>query len=166
MKGHIVEPYWIDAVVMIQASNAYYPFHRVPKFWRFLARQLELGTIKSSKIVWQEVSAGTDELARWVVERREMGLCIAANQQVQAAFAKVSEYVYSKYKPHQAAEFLKGGDGWIIAHAMVSGGTVVTEESKRSKESKVKIPTVCKALDDVRCVNTFTMLEELKAGEF
>ena len=116
-------------------------------------------------MVWQEVSEGNDELARWVRERKGSGLCVAANRDVQAAFAKVSEHVFSKYKPHQAAQFLKGGDGWIIAHAMVSGGTVVTEESKRSIKAKVKIPTVCKDLN-VRCANTFAMLEELKAGPF
>src|SRR5437870_13469600 len=67
----VVPPYWIDAVVMIQANNTYYPFHRVPKFWIFISKQLEAGKIKSSKMVWQEVSEGNDELARWVRERKE-----------------------------------------------------------------------------------------------
>jgi hypothetical protein len=131
----------------------------------FYFKQLEAGTIKAPKIVWQEVHDGTDELAQWVSQRREKGLWVNASQDVQKHFGTVSAHVASKYKPHQAGEFLKGGDGWVIAHAMASGGTVVTEESTRSRKAKVKIPTVCKALS-VRCVNTFTMLEELNAGTF
>jgi hypothetical protein len=126
---------------------------------------MELGTIKAPKMVWQEVSEGTDDVAVWVKQRREKGLCVTANQSVQARFGAISQHVYEKYKPHQAAEFLKGGDGWVIAHAIETGGIVLTEESDRSRKSKVKIPTVCKALN-AKCVNTFTMLEDLKAGEF
>ena len=157
--------YWIDAVVLIQASNAYYPFHRVPKFWIFISRQLDSGTIRAPKIVWQEVSDGTDELANWVRQRKEKGLCVTASKTVQEKYKEISGHVYSKYKPHQAGEFLKGGDGWVIAHAMATSGTVVTEESDRSRKAKVKIPTVCKALG-IKCINTFSMLEELEAGEF
>lgn len=152
-------------MVLIQASNAYYPFHRVKKFWVFISEQLQTGKIKAPKIVWQEVANGNDELAEWVKQRRQTGLCTTANKSVQAHFATVSEHVYGKYKPHLAAEFLKGGDGWVIAHAMATGGTAVTEETDKSKKAKVKIPTVCKDLN-VRCVDTFTMLEELEAGEF
>ena len=84
---------------------------------------------------------------------------------VQGKYAEVSAYVYGRFKAHQAAEFLKGGDGWVIAHVMDTGGTVVTKESEKSKGSKVKVPTVCKGLN-VRCINTFAMLSELKAGPF
>jgi Domain of unknown function (DUF4411) len=158
-------PYWIDADVLIQASNWYYPFALVPKFWSFLDKEFASGRIKSTKIVWQEVSDGTDELARWVSQRREKGLCVAASKPVQAKYAEVSAYVYGKYKVHQAAEFLKGGDGWVIAHVMDTGGTVVTQESEKSKGAKVKVPTVCKGLN-VKCINTFAMLKELTAGPF
>jgi hypothetical protein len=44
-------------------------------------------------------------------------------------------------------------------------GAVVTKESAKSKKAKVKIPTVCKAMN-ARCINTFSMLEELDAGQF
>lgn len=160
-----MEPYWIDAVVLIQASNKYYRLDRVPKFWVFLGRELQTGRIKSPKIVFQEITDGHDILADWVRQRREKGLCITASREVQQCYAQISEHVCNKYKTHQAAEFLKGGDGWVIAHAMATGGTVVTEETAKSKKAKVKIPTVCRALN-VRCVNTFDMLEELEAGEF
>jgi hypothetical protein len=158
-----MSPYWIDADVLIQASNWYYPFARVPKFWIFIAKELEAGRVKCPKIVWQEVSEGNDELAHWTRQRRESGLCVAANRSVQAKYAEVTAYVYGKYKTHQAAEFLRGGDGWVVAHVMDTGGTVVTQESERSKTAKVKVPTVCRNLN-VRCINTFVMLDELNAA--
>ena len=154
--------YWIDAVVLIQASNAYYPFERVPNFWTFISQQLEAGVIKAPRIVWQEITAGNDALAQWASQRREKGLCVAASKEVQSHMGAISAHVVEKYKPHQANEFLIGGDAWVIAHALESRGTVVTQESVRSHKAKVKIPTVCKVLN-VRCVDTFVMLKELGA---
>lgn len=154
--------YWIDAVVLIQASNAYYPFDRVPKFWTFVSQELEKGNIQAPKIVWQEITAGNDGLAQWALQRREKGLCISASKAVQAHIGTISAHVVEKYKPHHANEFLIGGDAWVIAHAMEDGGTVVTQESPRSHKAKVKIPTVCKALG-VRCIDTFAMLKEMGA---
>jgi Domain of unknown function (DUF4411) len=154
--------YWIDAVVLIQSSNTFHPFDRVPKFWSFISQQLDAGVIKAPKIVWQEVADGNDWLAQWVQQRREKGLCVAASKSVQAYLGPISAHVVGKYKPHQANEFLKGGDPWVIAHAMDSEGIVVTQESPRSIKAKVKIPTVCKSLG-VRCIDTFAMLKELGA---
>jgi hypothetical protein len=160
-----MQPYWIDADVLIQAINLYYPFKRVAKFWVFLSQQVEAGVIRSSRLVWQEVCAGDDELAEWLSNRRESGLCVSASRATQAEYAQISEYVFNTYRPHQAAEFLRGGDGWVIAHAMETSGTVTTQESAKSKKARIKIPTVCKALG-VRCLDTFRMLDELKAGPF
>jgi hypothetical protein len=75
--------------------------------------------------------------------------------------SRVTGYVYEKHAPHQAAEFLKGADSWLIAHALCEGGTVVTEES-RGVKLKVKIPTVTKALGGTWC-DTSDMLNQLEA---
>ena len=54
--------------------------------------------------------------------------------------------------------FLAGADPWLIAHASAHGNTVVTHEVHRDgQKNKVKIPTVCKALN-VPCIRTFEML--------
>ena len=66
-----------------------------------------------------------------------------------------------KYGQRKAGEFLLGGDGWVIAHALETGpnGIVVTQESTRHSLAKVKVPIVCKEFD-VPCINTFQMLED------
>jgi hypothetical protein len=157
-----VKVYWIDADVLIQAVNLYYPFDRVPKFWSFLGEQLEQQTIKAPKVVYDEVCAGNDELADWCALRKDKGLCIKASKAVQDAYGDVATHVVNKYKFHQANEFLKGGDGWVIAHALDGDGMVVTQESTKSHKAKVKVPTVCKEVG-ATCINTFQMLTPLKA---
>lgn len=152
--------YWHDADVFIQAKNKTYKFGRVPQFWAFLSAQLELGTIKVPKVVYDELVKINDELAAWCKTRKTKGLCIHPDKNVQTCYRQVATHVMSKYADHHANEFLRGGDGWVIAHAMAEGGIVVTQESENSKKKKVKVPTVCKALG-VRCIDTFDMLEEL-----
>jgi hypothetical protein len=44
---------------------------------------------------------------------------------------------------------------------MDSRGKVVTQESLRKVEAKIKVPTICKALS-VPCINTYDLLDELK----
>jgi hypothetical protein len=155
--------YWLDANVFIQAKNGPYAFTLVPKFWIFLSEQLEQGTIRCSKMVYDELIDGNDDLAGWFKQRREKGLCHHANETVQQQYGSVANYVATKFKPHQAAEFLIGADGWLIAHAMNGDGVVVTQESDRSHKSKIKIPTICKVFG-VRCMNTYQMLAALEAN--
>jgi hypothetical protein len=156
--------YWMDANVLIQAKNRHYKFHVHPKFWSFLSAEMEKGTIRVSKMVYDEVSGGDDDLAKWCKQRREKGLCIRPSKAVQDCYGKqVATYVSGgRWKPHHVSEFLRGGDGWVIAHAIESDGIVVTEESDKSHNAKIKIPTVCKALD-VECIATHEMLDRLKA---
>jgi hypothetical protein len=155
--------YWLDANVFIQAKNGPYAFKLVPQFWIFLSEQLECGKIKSSKLVYDELIDGNDDLAIWMKQRREKGLCHPVNQVVQQRYESVANYIATTYKPHQCAEFLMGADGWLIAHAMGGDNVVVTQESDRSHKSKIKIPTICKIFG-VQCMNTYKMLGELEAN--
>lgn len=79
---------------------------------------------------------------------------------MQARLTDISNHVVTKYGSILSPDFLKGGDAWIIAHAMDGGGIVVTQESEHSKGSKIKVPTVCKELG-VPCIDTCKMLKSL-----
>jgi hypothetical protein len=146
--------------VFIQAKNKTYKFGRIPQFWAFLSAQLEAGTIKAPKKVYDEIAKGNDDLAAWCKVRKTKGLCVHSDKNVQDCYKQVANHVMNNSPLHQASEFLKGGDGWVIAHAMAEKGVVVTQESDRSKKQKVKVPTVCKALG-VRCIDTSDMLDAL-----
>lgn len=152
--------YWLDADVFIQAKNGPYKFERVPGFWVFLAEQLESGKIKSPKKVYDELTDGSDLLASWCRRMRHRGLCVNADKTVQDCYRQIANHVHTKYKPHQANEFLRGGDGWVIAHAMAVSGVVVAQESERSKKGRVKVPTVCREFG-IKCIGTYDMLDQL-----
>jgi hypothetical protein len=130
------------------------------EFWGFLSEKLDEGRIKSSIMVYKELTEGTDYLSQWCKSRRKNGLALKPSKAVQACMTIIAQHVVNKYGSRLAAPFLNGGDAWIIAHAMADGGVVVTQESERSKGSKVKVPTVCKELN-VPCIDTYRMIRDL-----
>ena len=82
---------------------------------------------------------------------------------VQRIYGGIADYTVEKYSQRQAkaAEFLSGGDGWIIAHAKHDGGTVVSHESRVDKSSMTpKIPNVCTQFG-VSCIGLTEMLTKL-----
>ena len=160
----MASPYWIDSGVLIQAKNGLYAMELVPKFWTFIETELKSGRIRMAKMCFDEVTDGNDELAKWCRSRKGIGhFCCKADATVQDAYKTVADHVAANHRPHAAGEFLKGADGWVIAHAIATGGFVVTEELRNNYKSKVKIPTVSKAL---RCPwkATHEMCKELKAN--
>ena len=78
-------------------------------------------------------------------------------------YQKIADHVVAHYGQAQVADFLAGADGWLIAHAMDTGGIVVTHESAvRPDAKKILIPNICAAFG-VSCINTYEMLERLNA---
>jgi len=158
--------YWLDTNVFIQAKNGPYKFKVFGVFWGFLDERIKDGTIRCPKMVYQEIVANEeplDDLAQWIKTRRQSGLFVEPSQDIQKVMTTVSDHVIGKYEQQHAAEFLSGADPWVIAHALHSKGVIVTHESKKHPTAKkVRIPDVCHALA-VSCVDTYEMLERLKA---
>jgi hypothetical protein len=163
-----VGAYWLDADVLIQAKNTFYSFAIARQFWDFLEAQEKLGTVRSSVKVYGEIMSyedGHDVLAQWCKARRAASdLFSIPDKTVQEMFAKVADHVASKYieRPAKVGEFLKGADGWIVAHAKCDQGMVVTHEVRRNVTAKIpKIPNVCHDFN-VGCIALPAMLEKLK----
>jgi hypothetical protein len=158
--------YWLDANVLIEAHRRSYPIGIVNSFWAWLGKQVEDGIIVCPRSVYQEIAEQEDhqdEIARWVQTRKDRGLCIASTREVQARVDEILQYVFGKYRPEHAFDFSKGGDVWVIAHALEENGIVVTKESElRPNAQKARIPDVCKYFD-MRCMDTLEMLRALKA---
>lgn len=158
--------YWLDASVLIEAHRRSYPFGVAVSFWAWLAKQVEGGIVVCPRSVYQEIAEQEnhqDEVARWVQNRRDKGLCVMPSQNVTKNVDTILQYVFTKYAPEQAFIFPKGGDVWVIAHAMDDGGTVVTQESDlRPNAQRARIPDVCQHFN-VKCVNTVEMFRLLKA---
>jgi Domain of unknown function (DUF4411) len=152
----LTPPFWLDTNTFVEAKNRWYPFDRVPKFWAFLAKEIKDGSICSPKAVYDELMQGKDQVTTWVRTRKDDGLCVAADADVQTKYREIAAFVQSKYPRNQYEEFLSGADPWLIATAMRFGGTVVTQESD-SRRKKIRIPTVCTEFS-VPCTDTPGML--------
>jgi Domain of unknown function (DUF4411) len=128
--------------------------------------------------VFQEIMAfkKDDPLKQWARTRKDSGLCVEPSKQVSQCLTKIADHLYTstllqkktkkpqlRYKSAQVAVFGRGADAFVIAHAMESGGTVVTFESDQHPDSqKIRIPDVC-AHFSVPCINLKQLLVTLGA---
>ena len=154
--------FWLDTNVFITPKDRYYSFDIAPGFWDFIEQQAAAGEIAAPIQVYDELAGETDdELSEWARNRRAGPLFVQPSASVQSALTQVADYVKSRYEPNQAADFLRGADPWVIAHAIAEGGSVVTLETKVSPSStKAKIPNVCEHLG-AAWTPMFEMLREL-----
>lgn len=158
--------FWLDADVLIQAKNGLYSFEIAPPFWSFLDEQVKNRKLCSSTKIYEEIlkrEGERDKLAAWVKNRRTNGMFVLPTRDVQAIYGQIADYTIKYYSERRAkaAEFLSGGDGWIIGHAKCDGGTVVSHESRVDKSSLTpKIPNVCTAFE-VPCIGLAEMLTRL-----
>jgi len=161
-----VPRFWIDADVLIQSKNGLYSFDLARPFWSFLDDQLEKGRIRSSVKIYAEILNREDEsdkLTQWVKHRRTGGMFVTPDRDVQQTFGKIADHTMQKYSQRQpkVADFLRGGDGWIIAHAKCDRGTVVSHESRVDRSSLTpKIPNICTDFG-VPCIGLAEMLRAL-----
>ena len=153
--------FWLDTDSFITPKNGPYGFDIAPGFWSFLEQKVNEGIIASSRLVYEELHNGAeDELRKWAEARKDSGLFVEPDSDVQAAFRKIADYVEDNYPPHQATEFLKGADPWIIAHAKAHGGRVVTFERAAPHSKKPKIPVISDEFG-VKAMNIYEVLREL-----
>lgn len=155
--------YLLDANTYIQAKNLHYQMTFCPAYWHWLDREYETSRLCSVQAIFDELSAGNDELSRWVKKRKNH--FITVSYEVQERFAEIAQYVdeLPQAKDQYKAKFLGAADPWLIATAAVTGATVVSQETRAPANStQVKIPNVCEDIG-VSCITTYQLLNELEA---
>ena len=159
--------YWLDADVFIQAKNGLYSFDIARPFWSFLDEEVEKGSLCSSTMIYAELlerEDKNDKLTVWAKNRRTSGMFIEPKaKEVQEVYGQIADHCVQKYakRPAKISEFLRGGDGWIIAQAKCDRGVVVSHESRVDQSSLTpKIPNVCTAFG-VTCIGLVEMLKAL-----
>lgn len=141
----------VDTNVFAQAHRFYYPFDVVPGFWNWLDREHEKGTLCSTRLVFEEILNGKDNLVDWAKEREHSKWFESEESKiVQLSYIRVVEWVSNpqqNFSEPRQAEFLSGADPWIIAKAMSQNATVVTHEKlDLNTKKKIYIPVVCLGL--------------------
>lgn len=159
-------PYLIDANVMIEPKNRFYPFDLCPGFWDFLEREIKAGAVTSVVHVREEIRAGEDELKEWIsslFKRSDFADC-EADEKVVQKYNEVSLWVMENYAVNVANDFLKPGvaDPWLVSYAAVHGGCVVTQETPKPSGRKASLVDVCDRFG-VHHVNVFEFLRAEKA---
>ncbi|MCB0525931.1 MAG: DUF4411 family protein [Lewinellaceae bacterium] len=155
--------YCLDTNIFIQAQNGPYAMDIVPAFWDWLDQKVDDGNLFSSIMVYQEITAGTDDLADWAKARNNSGLFEAPSPNAQQLIGVISNYVLTNYQQAEANFFLQGADPWVIAQAQATNAKVVTMEKLVGANSKkVKIPNICEHFG-IEWLNTYQLLRELNA---
>ncbi len=161
-----IPDYLIDSDVLITAKNRYYAFPICPGFWDSVLHGHSLGHIHSIDRVRQELRLGRrdDDLVRWVARSVPKGFFLSSDvEEVVAAFTRIMLWVtrHTQYYDEAKAKFASGADGWLVAHGVANGKTVVTnEQSRPESRNQVKLPDVCNAFS-VDFEDTFAMLHTL-----
>jgi hypothetical protein len=151
--------YIFDTNTFLQAKNDYYPFDVCPAFWDWLDLEHSRGTICSIDAVKAEMK---DKDARaWVANHPAF---FETNDLTR--LADIANYVsgLTQYLPAEHQRFFKGADPILIAHALNTGGIVVTQEVADYTGKMIKIPDICKVFG-VTCLRTSEVLRAL-SGKF
>jgi len=155
--------YLLGANVLIDANRDYYPIERVPEFWEWLEAAGNSNNAKIPREVYEEISDGNDELAKWL---KHDSIKTALILEEEAEVPLVSHVVDEGYASDLTDDEVEkiGRDPFLIAYALRNPGErfVVTTEVSKPKRQRANrhLPDVCKDLK-VRCCNTFEFVRAL-----
>lgn len=155
--------YLLDANVLIQANNEYYPMRHVPGFWETLVEAGRSGTVGTIDRIRDELRREGDELWDWVRNDFAPAVHTSRDETVVVAYREVMKWVQDndQYFDEAKREFATVADAWLVAYAVAKSWTVVTQETFAPDIRRaVKIPNACAAFD-VECINTFALIRRL-----
>lgn len=143
--------YLLDANVLITAKNSYYEFGRVDQYWEWLAYQAERGHAKIPIEIYEEITAGNDQLAQWAKENKDV---LVLEEDVDIALVRrVTTLGYAQDLTDIEVVAI-GRDSFLIAYALadVDHRMVVTGEKRSNKKRQNRpIPSVCDDLGVSSC---------------
>lgn len=122
--------------------------------WSQVEAMIVDGRIRAVDIVRDELVRRDDDASSWAKEQSR--LFCELDEEVQMA---TRDILRSHPKLVGAGGGRNGADPFVIALAMVTTGTVVTEERFSGNLQKPKIPDVCHAIG-VPCTNLMGFIED------
>lgn len=154
--------YLLDANVLIRAKNDYYGFDFCPGFWDWLETMDAAGVVHSVEAVYNELTAGDDELSEWAREHKGFFLPTTSAELVSIAAVNRWAINSSDYEAAAKNEFARVADSFLIGHAHAGGHTVVSHEVISDGRRRIKIPNAAIA-NGVRHLSPFRMLRAERA---
>ncbi|MFK0241691.1 DUF4411 family protein [Microbacterium sp. NPDC090281] len=145
----------LDTNILIRMA-AQYPRDIFPSVWERLEELIDARAACICDEVHEEVHRGTDELYEWA-KAQDGFVCDVGGEEIALA-AEISEDY-----PEWVRESQNAADPFLIAHAEVTGLTIVSDEREAGANvtpRNQKVPNVARARG-VRCLNFFGMATEL-----
>jgi hypothetical protein len=155
--------YLIDTDIFIAAKNLHYGMDFCPAFWDWLVESNRSGKLLSIEAVHDDLADGGDELADWA-KSRDDGFFISPAERDLTALGHVTQWIndHRTYTPAAKQTFLNCSDYFVISQALAGGHTVITHEKPENSVHRVKIPSVCVALN-VKYLTCWQMLRTERA---
>lgn len=155
--------YLLDANVLIEANRDYYAIARIPEFWEWLEHQGRKGLVKIPIEVYEELKAGSDELAKWVKSPDVKQALVLDEDATVEMVARVTSEGYAPDLTDDEIEKI-GRDPFLVGYALAELGArciVTTEVSKPTKQRANRhLPDVCREFGVPYC-NTFEFIRAL-----
>lgn len=156
--------YLLDAGILINAQNQYYPLSRVPEFWAWLIHKGEAGQVKVPGEIWQEIQVKEDALALWTRQPKTEAALLFEEKLDQNLAEQVMKDSYFIADPADDKLDRMGADPYLISYGLADPDKRViatTEKSKpRARGANRKVPDLCTAFG-IRSINAFALIQEL-----
>lgn len=137
--------YLLDANVLIQAHEDYYPVDRVRPFWDWLLAEAVAGHAKMPFEVYEEIASGNGLLRDWITDAIVRDALVLDEQVDAGALNRVLETAYGP-RPNAAELEEAGRDPFLVAYGLAQAGRIVVtkEVSKPTKtRGRRKVPDAC-----------------------
>jgi hypothetical protein len=152
--------YLIDANCLIQAKNLWYGFDFCPGFWDWIDNQNATGAIFSIDRIKGELLAGNDALKTWAIPKGD-SFFLPTDTNTVTSYNQIVSWANSvEFTTAAISDFMGVADGWLVAHALAHGYTVVSHEKLDiNQKSRIKIPRTCNQFG-VPCEDLFKVLRD------
>ncbi len=148
--------YCIDTNSLMECRLRTYPPDVFPSVWSRMEELFESGTLISHEEVLRECTRRADEFAGWAKSRSRHFLPFDQEQEGVLIDILSNWELLLKSGNRQ-----NGADPFLIALAVTSNTTLITEE-RMGSEKKPKIPNVCESYG----VTTMTLLDLFREERF
>lgn len=162
------QKYFLDTNIFITPYRTYYAMDIVPSFWTALSdTAIKTGQLFIPDMVKNEIVRENDPLSSWLKDNLScFKETVSSSIKVQSFFREIVDWIEQNehYKENAKKIFLDSGcaDPWIIAHAKINGGKVVTLETPDpNSKRRIKIPDVCTQFQ-VPYITLYSFMREMK----
>jgi len=104
---NLVSTYLIDTSSLITPFKRYYPFDLAPPFWKSMEAKIKDGSIVLLDKVYDEVTAGDDELTEWLSGIENTNIVSHKDTDIVKKCGEILSYIQACgfYKPKALAEW-------------------------------------------------------------